>query len=117
MGVLVVKRNPEEEEAMEMNPAIASRPLAVGGQVVEQRTGGQDVAPIGGNVPVPGARPVGLHPAVASRPSLDVARDRLAVGGQVVEQQMGGQDVAPGGGNVPGPGARPVGLQGAGVHA
>ena len=44
-----------------VNPAIASRPMAVGGQVVEQPMGGQDVAPIGGNVPVPWALPAGLH--------------------------------------------------------
>ena len=49
---------------MEMNPAIASRPLAVGGQVVEQPVGGQDVAPLGENVPMPGALPVGLHGTV-----------------------------------------------------
>ena len=31
-----------------------------------------------------------FNPAIAPRPSLDVARDRLAVGGQVVEQPVGG---------------------------
>ena len=48
-------------EVFQFDPAIASRPSAVGGQVVEQRVGGQDVAPIGGNVLVPWALPVGLH--------------------------------------------------------
>ncbi|MBI4340730.1 MAG: dehypoxanthine futalosine cyclase [Candidatus Omnitrophica bacterium] len=44
-----------------VNPAIAPRPAAVGGMVVQQPTGGRDVAPIGAGVPVPGALPAGLH--------------------------------------------------------
>ena len=42
-------------------PAIAPRPLAVGGTVVQQLMGGRDVAPLGADVRVPRAMPVGLH--------------------------------------------------------
>ncbi len=44
-----------------LDPAIAPRPSAVGGTVVQQPMGGQDVAPTGAGVPVPRALPVGLH--------------------------------------------------------
>ena len=45
-----------------VNPAIAPRPKAVGGTVVQQPVGGRDVAPIGAELSVPPA-------------SLDAARD------------------------------------------
>ena len=43
------------------DPAIAPRPLAVGGMVVQQRMGGRDVAPLRADVRVSQAMPVGLH--------------------------------------------------------
>jgi len=49
----------------QLNPAIAPRPSAVGGMVVQQPMGGRDVAPIGAGLPVPRALPVGLHRPVA----------------------------------------------------
>ena len=70
------------------DPAIAPRPSAVGGQVVEQRTGGQDVAPIGGNVLVPQALPVGLH--VPSGGALSV-HQTVELPPIVVRRDAGGQ--------------------------
>ncbi len=52
--------------AVFLNPAIAPRPSAVGGTVVRQPMGGQDVAPTGAGLPVPRALPVGLHTLVMS---------------------------------------------------
>ena len=43
------------------DPAIAPRPLAVDGTVVQPLMGGRDVAPLGADVRVPRAMPVGLH--------------------------------------------------------
>ena len=43
------------------SPAIAPRPLAGGGKVVQQLMGGRDVAPLGTDVRVSQAMPVGLH--------------------------------------------------------
>ena len=94
------------------DPAVAPRPKAVGGMGMPRSMGGRDVAPIGTSLQVPRALPVGILPAVASRPSLGVARGRVAVGGQVVEQRTGGQDVAPIGKNARVPQALPVGLHG-----
>jgi len=54
------------------NPAIAPRPSAVGGMVVQHPMGGRDVAPIGAEFPVPPpfllsqeSRGVGLHERLA----------------------------------------------------
>jgi len=56
----------------EVNPAIAPRPSAVGGMVVQHPMGGRDVAPIGAEFPVPPpfllsqeSRGVGLHERLA----------------------------------------------------
>src|SRR3989338_7460658 len=43
------------------SPAIAPQPLAGGGKVVQQLMGGRDVAPLGTDVRVSQAMPVGLH--------------------------------------------------------
>ncbi|MDP3722501.1 MAG: GNAT family N-acetyltransferase [Candidatus Omnitrophota bacterium] len=52
-----------------INPAIAPRPSAVGGMVVQHPMGGRDVAPIGAEFPVPRALPVGLHGSTEPPPS------------------------------------------------
>ncbi len=48
-----------------VGPAIAPRPSAVGGTLVQKRLGGRDVAPRGAGVRVPRALPVGLHSPTA----------------------------------------------------
>ena len=88
------------------DPAIAPRPSAVGGMVVQPPMGGRDVAPIGAGVSVPRALPVGLHtrqatphPPRASSPSnamraiahIGVAHDNgsITVGSGVVINDHG----------------------------
>ncbi len=74
-------------EILERNPAIAPRPKVLGDTVVQSRLGGQEVAPIGAELPLPQAHPVGLHKGTAELALIGI-RTRGAILAQRLAQQI-----------------------------